>query len=280
MIGYVYIMINPAFPNLIKIGRTTKLSDARASELYTTGTPGKFIVIYDELVDNCIEIEELMHSYFSNARYSDGREFFEIEPKEAIRILQKYSENRIVYLNNESLAMDEKNSELSEYQHCLYRVYIGVENNRNLYRFGLLSFEISFYENNQLKIKNELVENVKNYYKEIGMFNYYAKKFEIQEFLELASYSIHIKNNLIKILKSDINENLQEDSYKYWDKIYDEQTLSGPINYYETDLMADALLGSMMRKMEEFIDNYHQNINENIKNNKNKMVINSYKDFI
>jgi len=273
-------MINPAFPNLIKIGRTTKLSDARASELYTTGTPGKFIVIYDELVDNCIEIEELMHSHFSNARYSDGREFFEIEPKEAIRILQKYSENRIVYLNNESLTIDEKNLELSEYQHCLYRVYIGVENNRNLYRFGLLSFETSFYENNQLKIKNELVENIKNYYKEIGMFNYYAKKFEIQEFLQLTSYSIHIKNNLIKILKSDIDENLQEDEYEYWDKIYDEQTLIGPINYYETDLMAVALLGSMMRKMEEFIDNYHQNINENIKNNKNKTVIDSYKDFI
>jgi len=46
MIGYVYIMVNVAFPDLIKIGRTTKSAFKRATELYTTGTPGHKSVLW------------------------------------------------------------------------------------------------------------------------------------------------------------------------------------------------------------------------------------------
>jgi hypothetical protein len=95
MIGYVYIMINTAFPDLIKIGRTTKNSDDRAGELYSTGTPGKFIVVYDLLVDNCDEIEKELHAYYADKRYSNSREFFSVSTKDAIVKLQEISEGRL-----------------------------------------------------------------------------------------------------------------------------------------------------------------------------------------
>ncbi len=41
--GIVYILTNPAMPNLVKIGMTTRLEvGIRMSELYTTGVPVPF----------------------------------------------------------------------------------------------------------------------------------------------------------------------------------------------------------------------------------------------
>ncbi|WP_420540706.1 GIY-YIG nuclease family protein [Nonomuraea roseoviolacea] len=75
--GFVYILINPSFPDMVKIGLTRNLSGNRASQLSRhSGVPTDFIVIYDELVADCGAVERRLHKRFANQRVNDRREFF------------------------------------------------------------------------------------------------------------------------------------------------------------------------------------------------------------
>ncbi len=87
--GFVYVLLNPAFPNLVKIGLTTRTSEERAVELRGTGVPSHFIVLYDELVTDCEEVERRLHAIFDGYRHADDREFFHVPPKQAIQALQR-----------------------------------------------------------------------------------------------------------------------------------------------------------------------------------------------
>jgi hypothetical protein len=88
-VGFVYVLLNPSYPDQVKIGLTERTSEERARELRTSGVPTHFIVIYDELVSDCGEVEAAIHRRLASYRVSDDREFFRIPVKEAIRILQE-----------------------------------------------------------------------------------------------------------------------------------------------------------------------------------------------
>lgn len=78
--GYIYILSNAAMPNLYKIGCTTKDAVTRAAELYTTGVPSKFEVLFSYWV--CDELEEMeahIHYCLRGYRWSDSREFFRFD---------------------------------------------------------------------------------------------------------------------------------------------------------------------------------------------------------
>lgn len=87
--GFVYVLLNPSFPDQVKIGRTEKTSELRASQLQTTGVPTPFIVVYDELVSDCKVVESILHKRFAAYRTSPDREFFRVPVREAIRVLQE-----------------------------------------------------------------------------------------------------------------------------------------------------------------------------------------------
>ncbi|MEH1907547.1 GIY-YIG nuclease family protein [Nostoc sp.] len=87
--GFVYVLLNPSFPDQVKIGRTEKDSEIRARKLWTTGVPTPFLVIYDELVSDCEVVESLLHERFAAYRVSSCREFFRIPVREAICVLQE-----------------------------------------------------------------------------------------------------------------------------------------------------------------------------------------------
>lgn len=87
--GFVYILLNPSFPDQVKIGRTEKTAELRAKQLQTTGVPTPFIVVYDELVSDCEVVEKILHSRFAAYRTSLEREFFRIPVREAVRALQE-----------------------------------------------------------------------------------------------------------------------------------------------------------------------------------------------
>jgi hypothetical protein len=85
----VYVLTNPAMPNLVKIGRTGATdAQARIAQLYGSGVPVPFTLEYACKVTNSGEVEQAMHIAFAPHRINPKREFFRIEPEQAIAILR------------------------------------------------------------------------------------------------------------------------------------------------------------------------------------------------
>lgn len=85
----VYVLVNPAMPGLVKIGRTSRENTAiRLSELYTTGVPVPFELKFACRVQNHEEVELALHKAFGPQRINPRREFFQIDPEQAIAILR------------------------------------------------------------------------------------------------------------------------------------------------------------------------------------------------
>jgi hypothetical protein len=88
-VGHVYVMLNPAMPGVVKIGRTRNQTKARAKQLYSTGVPKEFIVLWQEVVHHSDKVEEKVHDRFKHLRVNPKREFFKVEPQQAIRALME-----------------------------------------------------------------------------------------------------------------------------------------------------------------------------------------------
>lgn len=87
--GIVYVLTNPAMPGLVKIGMTNKESvDARLKELFNTSVPVPFECEYACKVVETVKVEKALHIAFQPYRIHNQREFFEINPEQAIAILQ------------------------------------------------------------------------------------------------------------------------------------------------------------------------------------------------
>lgn len=103
----VYVVTNPAMPGLVKIGYTSQ-ADAknRIAQLYGTGVPVPFDLEYAARVDNAENVEEALHTAFAPYRINPKREFFRIEPEQAIailRLLQKDDATAEVSRQNDSV---------------------------------------------------------------------------------------------------------------------------------------------------------------------------------
>lgn len=90
----VYVLTNPAMPNLVKIG-WTRDDDAnlRIGQLYTTGVPVPFKLEYACRVTNGKDVEDALHRAFAPYQVNPRREFFRIEPEQAIAILRLLHED-------------------------------------------------------------------------------------------------------------------------------------------------------------------------------------------
>ena len=87
--GFVYVLTNEAMPGLVKIG-ITRANDpnSRIGDLYTTGVPLPFELEYAALTDNPKKVERALHNAFRKTRVNPNREFFELDPDQAIGILK------------------------------------------------------------------------------------------------------------------------------------------------------------------------------------------------
>lgn len=86
--GIVYVLTNESMPGLVKIGMTDGDASDRVAQLYTTGVPLPFDVEYACRVDNPSEVEDALHEAFGPQRINPKREFFSIDPAQAIAILK------------------------------------------------------------------------------------------------------------------------------------------------------------------------------------------------
>ncbi len=105
-VGHVYVMINPAIPGVVKIGRTRDQTRARARQLYSTGVPKEFIVLWQEYVHHSDKVEQEIHERFKDLRVNPRREFFEVEPQQAIRTLMDVARPYFFDLSEKSPRID------------------------------------------------------------------------------------------------------------------------------------------------------------------------------
>jgi hypothetical protein len=109
----VYVLINEAMPNLVKIGKTTR-SDVktRMSELYSSGVPYQFECVYAVEVNDCSTVEKALHVAFNPNRVNPKREFFSIDPEQAIAILKLLGTKDVTPMLNNDLNSNVSATEL------------------------------------------------------------------------------------------------------------------------------------------------------------------------
>ena len=87
--GIVYVLTNPAMPEVVKIGMTNRDTiDVRMKELFNTSVPLPFDCEYACKVSDCEKVEKALHIAFHPYRIHAQREFFKINPEQAIAILK------------------------------------------------------------------------------------------------------------------------------------------------------------------------------------------------
>jgi len=78
----VYVLKNLSFPNLLKIGRTTRDIKHRVNELSKqTGVPTPFVAVMKIRTENSNDLEKLIHNHLNEIRIPD-KELFEISEEE------------------------------------------------------------------------------------------------------------------------------------------------------------------------------------------------------
>lgn len=94
MLGFVYIISNPAMPGLVKVGFSTKDPRERALELSGTWVPEDYRVEYCCLVDNPELLERETHE--SLASCAAGREWFRCSGRDAVRAIRNVAQTRLL----------------------------------------------------------------------------------------------------------------------------------------------------------------------------------------
>jgi len=88
-IEYVYVLVNPAYPSLVKIGMTIHDVHRRVKGINATATVEEWVPKFALPVKKgkAYEVEQAVHTFFAgqrvNSDHGNSREFFEVSPFEA-----------------------------------------------------------------------------------------------------------------------------------------------------------------------------------------------------
>lgn len=96
--GYVYIMINPSFQGVVKIGKCNIDPNEFAQQLSAKkGVPSPYILIYYKTFIDCIKAEKSIHSILEarGLRLDPSSELFSIDTTDAINILLSIHEDKV-----------------------------------------------------------------------------------------------------------------------------------------------------------------------------------------
>jgi hypothetical protein len=92
--GWVYVLVNPSIPGLVKIGQTTKSPAERAMELSrATGVATEFVLVFEQEFADCLAAERDIHAALDHCgmRYKSNREFFRGPIPDIIRVVLLYA---------------------------------------------------------------------------------------------------------------------------------------------------------------------------------------------
>ena len=105
--GFIYVLENESMPGIVKIGMTTRLPEARAAELWTTGVPTPFAIAFAMHVSDVHESEAEVHEELSDYRLNSSREFFRIDKDLAIRKILPLVVNASIACIEAEMCVDE-----------------------------------------------------------------------------------------------------------------------------------------------------------------------------
>lgn len=86
--GWLYVLENPAMPNLCKVGMTTRSPEERAEELLTTGVPQPFRIAAAWPTADVKAAERAAHEALARWRTHDTREWFAVPAARAVAVLE------------------------------------------------------------------------------------------------------------------------------------------------------------------------------------------------
>lgn len=105
--GWLYVISSPSLPGLVKLGCTRRLNPAlRVRELSSSSLPEPYHAHCFVFSDDCFELENNIHKYFDKERVNPDREFFKIEPKEAIDVLKEIFNVDVHFVNDDEETED------------------------------------------------------------------------------------------------------------------------------------------------------------------------------
>lgn len=103
--GYLYVTATKAMPNMVKIGVTRRLNPlVRLSELSSASVPFPFVCYGLVFSDDAFDLETKVHEYFDDKRTNIAnkhKEFFNITPQEAIKVLKEEFGCDVHFVNEE-----------------------------------------------------------------------------------------------------------------------------------------------------------------------------------
>lgn len=88
-VGFIYALSNPAYPGLVKVGKTSKLAEDRAKKLQGTGVPMPFAVEFRAATSRPAEVERRAHELLAARRVARDREFFRVSVGGAIDAIEQ-----------------------------------------------------------------------------------------------------------------------------------------------------------------------------------------------
>ncbi len=105
--GWLYVITSPSLPGLVKLGCTRRLNPAlRVRELSSSSLPEPYHAHCFVFSDDCFKLENNIHKYFDKERVNPDREFFRIEPKEAIDVLKEIFNVDVHFVNDDEETED------------------------------------------------------------------------------------------------------------------------------------------------------------------------------
>lgn len=130
--GFIYVVVNPAFPDLVKIGYTTNTVEERVYQMSnSSAVPEKFIIAYKRHVVNPHKVEKIIHADLECYRVNAGREFFKMTVTLAINsVLKNSAPYEIPEYKHENVLVEKEPEQVKECAHEIkqggLRFYVGI----------------------------------------------------------------------------------------------------------------------------------------------------------
>lgn len=179
--GIVYVLTNEAMPGLVKIGKTKDIK-GRLKNLYKTGVPVPFDCAYACEVEDMDKVESALHKAFEPSRLNrlnrKKREFFAIEPEQAMAILELHGKDVTPSVQKDADAVDSDaegaKEKLRKSRPSLSLAELKVPNGANLVLNSGPSVEVKVADNESNKVETKdgeimsLRKATKKYYPKVN----------------------------------------------------------------------------------------------------------------